>query len=136
VALVTDPTLTPTQTAEVVLSQETVTVPPTEETGGGEQQPADETPTTESNDPEAEDTPEAAGKGFVAGQDVVTNSGDVNLRAEGTIDADVVQTLGVDTLLTVIEPATEQEGDYYWVKVQTPDDQEGYVADAYLDAAD
>jgi hypothetical protein len=132
VALVTDPTLTPTQTVPVQLPQETVTVPATEETGGGEQQPADETPTTESNDPAAEDTPEAAGKGFVAGEYVVTTSGDVNLRADKSTDSESLALLEADTQLLVTEPATQKDGQHYWVGVETPGGQTGYVADEFL----
>ena len=92
VALVTEATLTPTQTAAVDLPQETVTVEATNAPSGGDNdpadQPADETPTTKPDDeegsgnPKEEDTPEAFGKGFTEGELVVTSSADVNLRAE------------------------------------------------------
>jgi hypothetical protein len=59
----------------------------------------------------------------------------VRLRAEGTTDADIIETLDIDILLEVLEPATEEVDGYYWIKVRTPDSQEGYVADELVDEA-
>ncbi|MCC6790442.1 MAG: SH3 domain-containing protein [Thermomicrobiales bacterium] len=127
VTLITQPTPTATVTAQVNLAPETVTVEPTEDTEPEE--PEDQPP----REPD-EETPEAAGKGFTEGESVVTNDS-VNMRAEGTLNADIIVQLEADTTLEVISPATEEVDDYFWVEVRTADGQTGYVADAFLESA-
>lgn len=130
VTLLTEPTLTPTQTVAVDIAAETVTTEPTPDSGN---QPEDQ-PTDEPTSP-AEETPEALGKGFQEGDSVVTNDS-VNMRAEGSTEAEVIEELPADTLLEVLSPATEEVNSYFWVEVQAPDGQTGYVADEFLDPAE
>lgn len=132
VTLITEPTLTATATTEVNLGVETVTVEPTEDPDAGDEEPTEEA----TEEPTDEETPEPAGKGFEAGDMVVTNSDNINLRADGTTDADILETLPADTLLEVLEPATDEVDNFFWIKVRTPDGQEGYVADELVDLSE
>jgi hypothetical protein len=124
-----------TNTPEVNLTADNVTVEPTDDPGGGGNQTENDDP-TETPEESDEETPEPAGKGFAKGDFVVTNSGDVNMRAEPSRDAEVVRVLEEGEQLEVTEPATEEgEGGYFWVGVQVGDE-EGYVADDFLVASD
>jgi hypothetical protein len=125
----------PTPTTQVNLTPETVTVEPTEDTSGNQGNTSDEpTDTPENTD---EETPEAAGKGFAKGEFVVTTSGDVNLRADKSTDAEILAVLDENTELSVTEPATEEgDGGYFWVGVRTADGTEGFVADEFLDSSE
>lgn len=132
VALITQPTPTPTVTPQVELQAETVTVEPTNDPDANE--PSDEPTRTPEDEPDDE-TPRALGKGFDEGDSVVTSSS-VNMRAEGSLSADVIDELPADTLLNVIAPATEEQDDYFWVEVRTGDGQTGFVADEFLEEAE
>lgn len=131
VTLITEPTLTATATTEVNLGVETVTVEPTEDPDAGAEEPTEEA----TEEPTDDETPESFGKGFADGELVVTNSS-VNMRSDKTTESDVVTVLEEGTELTVIGAATEDDGEYVWVEVQTGDGQEGYVADDFLESAE
>ena len=125
-----------TETPQVNLS-ETITVAPTQATSADNTNNDNNEPTETPEDISAEDTPEPAGKGFKKDEFVVTNSGDVNLRADKSTESEAIDTLPEGTQLQVTEPATEQgQGDYYWVGVVTADGEEGYVADDFLDSSE
>lgn len=132
VALITEEAPTATNTPEVNLTAENITPTATEGAAG--------TDTTKEATKEAgtnETTPEPVGKGFAKGDLVVTNTGDVNLRIGKSTDGDPVLVLDEATQLEVTEPGTEADADgRVWVGVKTPDDEEGYVADEFLDSAE
>lgn len=71
---------------------------------------------------------------FTAGQAVVVNADALNMRADASIDAEIVTTLQNGTWATVVDgPVTG--GDYSWYQVEYDDDT-GWVAAEYLvDAA-
>jgi N-acetylmuramoyl-L-alanine amidase len=77
---------------------------------------------------------ETATAAFTAGQTVVVNAESLNMRADASIDAEIVTTLLNGTWATVIDgPVTG--GDYSWYQVEY-DDFTGYVAAEFLaDAA-
>lgn len=132
VALVTQPAPTATNTPEVNISAETVTPEPTKDSGDNAD--ATEEPTQEP-DGQADETPEALGKGFEVGANVITNTSDVNLRADPSKDASIVDTLPESTILTVTLTGEEADG-YVWIGVKTAGGQEGFVADDFVDLAD
>lgn len=71
---------------------------------------------------------------FTVGQAVVVNADALNMRADASIDAEIVTTLQNGTWATVVDgPVTG--GDYSWYQVEYDDDT-GWVAAEYLvDAA-
>ncbi len=77
---------------------------------------------------------ESATAAFTAGQAVVVNADALNMRADASIDAEIVTTLQNGTWATVVDgPVTG--GDYSWYQVEYDDDT-GWVAAEYLvDAA-
>ncbi len=124
----------PTNTPEVNISAETVTVEPTEDTSGNG---TNEDDPTETPSDEEEDTPEPAGKGFEEGELVVTNSDDVNLREDQSTESEAIDSLPEGTQLEVTEPATEEgQGGYFWVGVRVvASGDEGFIADEFLTSA-
>jgi N-acetylmuramoyl-L-alanine amidase len=77
---------------------------------------------------------DAATEAFTAGQTVVVNADSLNLRADASIDAEIVTTLLNGTWATVVDgPVTG--ADYSWYQVEY-DDFTGWVAAEFLvDAA-
>ncbi len=63
-----------------------------------------------------------------------TNGLGVNLRQNSTTTGDIVQILGDDTPLTIVEGPVEGEG-YQWWKVRLDDGTEGWVVQEYLASA-
>jgi uncharacterized protein YgiM (DUF1202 family) len=133
VALITDPTLTPTTQPQVALNPETAVPEPTPQpTQNSANPPADnnadqptEGPTGTTGDQEA------PGEGFKQGDTVVTNDS-VNLREEPSVDAKLIQVLEAGVELEVLEEAVESGG-YFWLHVQVSGtDTEGYLADQFV----
>jgi hypothetical protein len=72
---------------------------------------------------------------FKKGDTVVTNTGDVNLRADHTTDSEAIDSLAEGTELNVIGDAGVKEGGYTWIQVQDPSTgNEGWVADSLVSA--
>jgi hypothetical protein len=74
---------------------------------------------------------------YEEGQSVEISSGDVRLRAEPTTSSDIVATYNEGEALIVIN-CTPQEGDgYVWWQVRNEaTDEEGWVAEDWLRAAE
>lgn len=72
-----------------------------------------------------------------AGQIVTTNTDNVNLRAEPSIDGEVVDQLAAGTELEILDGPTEAE-EYIWyqVRVNTEGGSEGWMAADFLDGLD
>lgn len=135
VAVIQADTPTPTTKPEVVLNPETVTAEPTprptQESGNP---PANNSARQPTEEPTATAEEEAPGKGFRKGDTVVTID-QVNMRVEPDPEADLIETLDTGTELEVLDPAVEAGG-YFWLHVRdTASDQEGYVADEFVDEA-
>jgi hypothetical protein len=125
----------PTSTATV---QGVIDITPT--VGAAEGQPT----ATTGEQPAATDTPEGAegqpteepaSEGYQVGDTVVTNDPDINLRAEPSVDSEVITQFGEGTELTITGPS-EEGGDYTWWPVEDADGNVGYVADDFLDPSE
>jgi hypothetical protein len=132
VAVITEPVPTNTTQPQVELNPQTITPEPTP-------RPTDDPNTTEDDateeatePPDEENSP---GKGFSAGDSVVVAS-EANLRADGSLEAEVIDQLPEGTELEVISEAVESGG-YFWLEVRvTETDQEGYIADEFIEATE
>ncbi len=84
----------------------------------------------------AEDgTPTAAAEHFDNGTIVSTNETDVNMRADASISAEIVETLALGTTLTVTGDPVDADG-YTWYPVQDESTgNSGFVASNFLRAA-
>jgi hypothetical protein len=131
VAIITEAAPTATTQPQVNLNPETVTPEPTPQptdgagatNGEGTQEATDEA------------GGEAPGKGFKAGDSVVMGE-EANLRADGSLDADIIESLPAGTELEVLNEAVESGG-YFWIEVRVVEsDQEGFVADEFVEAAE
>lgn len=130
----TAPTLTPTLADVVVL--------PTPTSGAAQPtQPAAEPtqPAAEPTQPAAEPTQPAApttaptGK-FQEGDLVIVNDNDVNMRAEASTSANVVDTLSQGTELRILSATpTEAEGYTWWNVSDDALDVQGWVAGQFLE---
>jgi N-acetylmuramoyl-L-alanine amidase len=70
---------------------------------------------------------------FTAGQSVVVNADELNVRADASIDAEIITTLANGTWATIVDgPVTG--GDYDWYEIEY-DDYDGWVAADYLSDA-
>ncbi len=67
---------------------------------------------------------------LVAGQTVITNSADVNLRSDATVDADVLTTLNDGTWATVVDGPVSAD-DYTWYQIDV-DGLTGWAAGDFL----
>lgn len=73
---------------------------------------------------------DAATAAFTSGQTVVVNADSLNMRADASVDAEIVTTLQNGTWATVVDgPITG--GDYSWYQVEY-DDNTGWVAAEFL----
>lgn len=132
VAIVIDSTETATATVTVESG-----ITPTETTN----QPAGETPTTESGNAEETPTEEAteettsASDRFAENDEVTVNDDNVNLRADATTDSEALEVLSTGQSLTITGPAVEADGYTWWPVDDVENDIQGYVADEYLDAS-
>jgi len=82
-----------------------------------------------------EETPAAPSETFANGVSVTTNESDVNLRAEASTSAEIIETLPEGTTLTVTGDPVEADG-YTWYPVQDPaTGNSGFVAANFLRAA-
>lgn len=71
---------------------------------------------------------------FTAGQSVVVDADQLNLRADASVDAEIITTLQNGTMATIVDGPVAS-GDYNWYEI-TYDDYDGWVAGDYLvDAA-
>jgi hypothetical protein len=131
VTIITEPTPTATTQPQVDINPETVTPEPTQ---GGTQAP--DSSGEEATEAPTDGTDEAApGKGFTTG-DTVVMSEEANLRVEGSLEADVIEPLPAGTELEVLGPGVESGG-YIWIEVRVVDtEQEGFVADEFVEAAE
>ena len=131
VAVITEPVPTNTAGPQINLTAETITPEPTP-------RPTDDPSTTDDDvTPEATEPPDegdAPGKGFTDGDSVVVIS-EANLRADGSLDAEVIEVLPEGTELEVLGEGVESGG-YVWIEVRvTETEQEGYIADDFVDDA-
>ena len=79
-----------------------------------------------------EGTPAAPSGTFANGTTVTINESEVNMRAEASTSADIVETLAQDTALTVTGDPVEADG-YTWYPVQDPaTGNSGFVAANFL----
>lgn len=82
-----------------------------------------------------EETPAAPSETFANGVSVTTNESDVNLRAEASTSAEIIETLPEGTTLTITGDPVEADG-YTWYPVQDPaTGNSGFVAANFLRAA-
>ncbi|MCO5220015.1 MAG: SH3 domain-containing protein [Thermomicrobiales bacterium] len=68
---------------------------------------------------QSETTPVPPGETFASGTTVTTNEADVNLRAEPSTSADIVETIALGTTLTITGDPVEADG-YTWYPVEDP----------------
>jgi len=125
----------PTQAPDITVPAGEVT--PTATGDGGAAADGEQTPPPDQPADGTEPTEEAEvlGKGFEPG-DVVVTQGEVNLRGEPSADGELIATLEDGTELEVTEAAVEG-GEYFWIGVRvTATDEEGYVADEFVDASE
>lgn len=131
-ALVTAEVPTPTPTQQVQINVEEVTPSPTtaaQQAGTSGEQPADEP--TEGAEQEDDPSGEPVGQGFQVG-DIVTPVETINLRADRSTDAEIIEVLEPGTELEVLREARES-GTFFWIYVRDmSNDQEGYVADEFV----
>lgn len=82
-----------------------------------------------------EGTPVAPSQTFASGDAVTTNESDVNMRAEASTSANVVEVLALDTALTVTGEPVDANG-FTWYPVDDPaTGASGFVAANFLRAA-
>jgi hypothetical protein len=136
ITVIADPTETPTPTEEAPPPEDTpeATEGPTEEPTEGADQPT-RTPRTATEEPteEATDEPEPSCGDFEEGQVIFSADNDVNMRAEPSIDADVVEVLTLDQALTVLDCEPVESGGFVWWNVQNEDTgSTGWVVQEWL----
>jgi hypothetical protein len=131
-ALVTAEVPTPTPTQQVQINVEEVTPSPTAASDGGASNggPQEEEPAEEPTQQEQPDE-EPLGQGFQVG-DIVTPLDTINLRADRSTDSEIIEALEPGVELEVLREAREAGG-YFWIYVRDlSNEQEGYVADEFV----
>lgn len=90
---------------------------------------------TEQAPVQGEETPTAPTDTFASGASVTTNESDVNLRADASTSAEIIETLPEGTALTISGDPVQADG-YTWYPVQDPaTGNSGFVAANFLRAA-
>jgi outer membrane biosynthesis protein TonB len=139
VTVVAAPTATPTPTEEVELPAETAE--PTE--AGAEPSPTSEpgpkptrTPRQQAEEPteEAEEpTAEVEAGSFAEGEVILSKDDGVNMRAEPSTDAEVLEVLSLDQPLTVVDGQPQEGGGFVWWNVRNEDSGNvGWVVEEWL----
>ena len=124
--------ITPENPTATVTSEANLPVQTTE-AGSGEQTTGEATnPPSEATNPPA--TEESSGEAKFATDDIVTTNDSVNLRADPTVDGELIITLEAGVELTIIGgPETADEYIWWQVQDQATGD-EGWVIEDALDA--
>lgn len=83
-----------------------------------------------------EGTPAAPSQSFAAGDSVTINESEVNMRSAASTSGDIVETLTLDTVLTVTGDSVTADG-YTWYPVEDPaTGNSGFVAANFLRASE
>jgi hypothetical protein len=135
--LVTTPITAPTETPtpDETTQVEVQTVDPTE-AAGVETAPTPPAQVTQPTpQPEVTPTPETEAPGrFEIDEIVIVNTGDVNMRAEPSTDAEIVDVLQLGAELRVLDDESVDANDFTWWNVEdTLNGQVGWVVDQFLD---
>ncbi len=138
VTVIAAPTSTPSPTPEVDLDASTAV--PTATEGAAEQpqpsptrQQEEQQPTKAPAEAQREPTEEPAPGDYAEGEVVLSADDEVNMRAQPSTDADVLEVLALDQPLTVVDGQPQESAGIVWWNVRNEDSgNEGWVSEQWL----